>query len=109
LIHGVDEMESFKINIDIYTDSFLNLTYCDNGKGIDETVQKKIFDPFYTTKRAKGSTGLGLHIVYNLVTQSLGGTIVCNSSSTKGTCFFIKIPLTNNANVKLVPKKNTEK
>ena len=105
LLHGVDEMEEFNIKIDIFADSFLNLTYCDDGKGMDKDTQKKIFDPFYTTKRAKGSTGLGLHIVYNLVTQSLGGTIECVSSPNKGACFIIKIPLVNNKNIKLVSKK----
>ncbi len=102
LIHGVDEMEEFNLKIDISADSFLNITYCDNGKGMDKDTQKKMFDPFFTTKRVKGSTGLGLHIVYNLVTQSLGGTITCDSSPGKGACFFIKIPVINNKNVKLV-------
>lgn len=45
------------------------------GSGIDPDISKEIFMPFFTTKRAQGGTGLGLYIVYNLVTQKFGGTI----------------------------------
>ena len=50
-------------------------------------------EPFYTTKRGKGLTGLGLHIVYNCVAQSLKGTITCTSEVAKGTEFEIKFPV----------------
>lgn len=52
----------------------------------------KIFEPFFTTKRGQGGTGLGLHIVYNLVTQKLNGTIECESQGDAGTTFIIKLP-----------------
>ena len=51
--------------------------------------------PFFTTRRAEGGTGLGLHIIYNLVTQKLKGTIECNSTQGFGTTFTISIPLQN--------------
>jgi len=58
----------------------------------DETL-KQVFDPFFTTKRNQGGVGLGMHIVYNLVTQTLGGTIECTSSPGKGVLFLITTPL----------------
>jgi len=60
---------------------------------MDEDTRKQIFDPFFTTKRNRGGTGLGMNIVYNLVTQKLKGHIKCNSSLGKGTKFIIEIPL----------------
>ena len=64
----------------------------DDGKGIPEEIRTKIFDPFFTTKKGKGGTGLGLHIVHNIVTNQLGGTIDCESEVGRGTTFIIAIP-----------------
>ena len=69
----------------------LKIEYKDNGKGIPEDILPKIFDPFFTTNKIIG-TGLGLHIVYNLVTQKLMGSISCNSENENGVHFKIKIP-----------------
>jgi signal transduction histidine kinase len=66
--------------------------YADDGKGIPKEHLSKIFDPFFTTKRGQGGSGLGLHIVYNLVTQKLNGTIECESQVGVGTKFIIKLP-----------------
>ncbi len=71
----------------------LNFEYSDDGKGIGPDNIGKIFDPFYTTKRGQGGSGLGLHIVYNLVTQKLQGTITCESQVGVGTKFIMQIPL----------------
>lgn len=68
------------------------LTYTDDGKGIPPENLSKIFEPFFTTKRGHGGTGLGLHIVYNIVTQKLKGTIECESQVDAGTSFIIKLP-----------------
>jgi signal transduction histidine kinase len=70
----------------------VELSISDNGKGIEEAELSKIFDPFYTTRRHKGGTGLGLHIVYNIVTQLLKGNIVCSSIPGEGTTFIITLP-----------------
>lgn len=70
----------------------LNLAYSDDGKGIAPEHLDKIFEPFYTTKRGRGGTGLGLHIVYNIVTQKLGGTVVCKSAPGQGATFTFSIP-----------------
>lgn len=67
--------------------------YSDDGKGIPKEHLSKIFDPFFTTKRGQGGSGLGLHIVYNLVTQKLNGTIECESQVGVGANFIIKLPI----------------
>ncbi len=70
----------------------LHFEYADNGRGISVAHLSKIFEPFFTTKRGHGGSGLGLHIVYNLVTQKLNGTIRCESQSGQGTRFIITVP-----------------
>jgi len=56
-------------------------------------VRRRIFEPFFTTKRGQGGSGLGLSIVYNLATKTLGGTILCTSAPDVGTEFMITIPM----------------
>ena len=70
----------------------LLLYYSDDGKGVDEKTRKRIFDPFYTTKRGSGGSGLGMHIVFNLVTQTLDGRIECRSVPDHGIQFEMVIP-----------------
>jgi len=93
LLHGFDNIEQGLISIDI-TDNIQTVTivYQDNGKGMNEEQLAKIYDPFYTTRRGQGGTGLGMHIVYNLVTQSLSGEIKCESTPGECTVFTITIP-----------------
>ncbi len=92
LIHGFDKRRHGHIEIDVHQDAgVLTLTYSDDGMGITERQRGKIFEPFYTTKRAEGGTGLGMHICYNLVTQKLQGTISCEPSD-KGAQFIVMIP-----------------
>ena len=96
LQHGFDNINNGEISIDISKDDHrneLNIYYQDNGKGMSEEAAKKVFEPFFTTRRGQGGTGLGLHIVYNLVTQALGGKILCKSSLNKGTVFSISLPV----------------
>ena len=69
------------------------MEYSDDGKGIPAENLSKIFEPFFTTKRGQGGSGLGLHIVYNLVTQKLLGEVECKSQVGVGTKFIIKLPL----------------
>lgn len=95
IIHGFESVEKGIINLEVTETNNGKLTICysDNGKGMDETVLHKIYDPFFTTKRNKeGGTGLGMHIVYNLVAQTLGGGIECSSTLGKGSEFTIRTP-----------------
>lgn len=68
------------------------LSYIDDGQGIPPESQSKIFEPFFTTKRGQGGSGLGLHLVYNLVTQKLQGRIECESEVGVGTKFTLTFP-----------------
>ena len=93
LIHAFSDGEEGRMAIDVEDSAAqVILSYADNGKGMDEEELSKIFDPFFTTKRGAGGSGLGLHIVYNLATQKLGGSIKCQSSPGHGTEFRIKFP-----------------
>ncbi len=69
------------------------LRFSDDGCGMDDDTCRRVFDPFFTTRMGRGGTGLGLNIVYNLVTQLLGGTISVQSTRDVGTCFEIILPL----------------
>ena len=94
LIHGFEEMEAGEIAFDAAEDNgSVVFTYRDNGKGMDEKDLAKIFDPFFTTKRSQGGSGLGMHIVHNLVTQTLGGSISCESEPGEGVMVRIQIPM----------------
>jgi len=85
LIHGFDNIENGHILIEVNSSyKYLYITYMDDGKGVSADGLKKIFDPFYTTKRSSGGSGLGTHIIYNLVTQKLGGKITVDSKENKG-------------------------
>ncbi|KPA09907.1 membrane protein containing ATP-binding region, ATPase-like domain protein [Candidatus Magnetomorum sp. HK-1] len=93
LIHGFEDIEEGHISIEIVPrEDKVMIIYSDDGKGMNDQQLSKIFDPFYTTKRGQGGTGLGMHIVFNLVTQSLSGEIECDSSPGEGTVFSISIP-----------------
>ena len=95
ILHGFEhKKENAQITIDLETkENKLYFTYKDNGSGIDESIKDKVFDPFITTKRNAGGTGLGLNILYNLVTQKLRGEIYLNSQKDKGVEFKIIIPM----------------
>ncbi|MDW8201179.1 MAG: AAA family ATPase [Cyanobacteriota bacterium SKYGB_h_bin112] len=94
LVHAYGPGEQGNIAISVQTShEQLTLSYSDDGCGISPDHLHKIFDPFFTTRRGQGGSGLGLHIVYNLVTQKLGGTIHCQSQLGEGTTFVITVPL----------------
>ena len=98
LIHGFEHTDHGTMLIDVTIqpdERRLALHYRDNGRGMAEEERQKIFEPFFTTKRSQGGTGLGLHIVYNLVTRRLNGTIRCESAPNEGASFLIEMPLTN--------------
>lgn len=70
----------------------IEMTFTDNGVGVPAEHLPRIFDPFFTTRRNSGGSGLGLHIVYNLVAQRLRGTIEVFSEAGAGARFVIRIP-----------------
>ena len=94
LMHAFDKNDEGNINISVEKsgNESVVLSFSDDGKGIPKNIQKKIFDPFVTTKRAKGGTGLGLNIIFNIVNNVLQGKIHCESNEGKGAIFTITMP-----------------
>ncbi|MBF0427382.1 MAG: PAS domain-containing protein [Magnetococcales bacterium] len=86
------EPGTITIQAGLKEDHSVFLHYRDNGRGMDEETLKRIYEPFFTTNRNQGGSGLGMHIVYNLVTQRLNGTIECFSTPGQGTHFQILFP-----------------
>ena len=69
------------------------MNVADNGQGIAPELLPRIFDPFVTTRMGRGGTGLGLHIVHNLVFNTLGGSVSVKSQVGEGTEFQLELPL----------------
>ncbi len=94
LTHAFEPGQTGHIRIKSWRDdSALYLEYRDDGKGIPPSHLSRIFEPFFTTRRGAGGSGLGLHIVYNLVTGTLKGTISVKSALGAGVIFKLKLPL----------------
>jgi PAS domain S-box-containing protein len=95
LMHAYDPGQAGNIAITVgpLENGLVELTYADDGKGIPAALLGRIYDPFFTTRRGTGGSGLGLHIVYNLVTGSLRGQISVQSEPGKGTQFTVRFPL----------------
>ncbi|MGD8983405.1 MAG: ATP-binding protein [Desulfobacteraceae bacterium] len=73
-------------------ENFVSVTITDDGCGMSEADLKRIFEPFFSTKKESGGTGLGLSITYGLV-QEIGGSISVQSEVGKGTSFVVMLPL----------------
>ena len=96
LLHGLEGRErgSIRIRVTQIRSDWIRLEFCDDGAGIPPEHQKRLFDPFFTTRLGQGGSGLGLHIVHNIVDGVLGGTIQVKSTSGEGTCFLLELPQT---------------
>ena len=93
LRHGFDGRDRGRIAIGVAaTSTHLLIDYADDGRGMTPTARARIFDPFFTTDMQNGM-GLGMHLVYNLVTHRFGGSIACTSEPDKGAQFHIEVPL----------------
>ena len=94
LIHAYDVQSEGKVELNFYTkDSRLIFEFIDDGKGMCPESIDKIFEPFYTTNRANGGSGLGMNVVFNIVQQKMFGTISVESQINKGTKFVINVPI----------------
>jgi signal transduction histidine kinase/ligand-binding sensor domain-containing protein len=93
LTHAFGDHEEGTIEIEITeTPAAVVIYYSDSGVGMEESVRDRVFEPFFTTKRGQGGSGLGMHIVYNVVTQLMRGEISCESTPGKGVRFTITLP-----------------
>lgn len=93
LVHGYerDQAGTIRIAVGLEGDTVL-FDYSDDGAGMSEEMLAKLFDPFFTTKRGQGGSGLGAHILYNLVTGPLGGTVKVESAPGKGLRYYLRFP-----------------
>jgi len=89
--YGKDEAGSLRFDVSLKGGN-VHFQYSDDGRGMDAYEVRHVFDPFFTTNREKGGSGLGLHIVFNIVTQKLLGSIRCESRPGEGAAFFIVFP-----------------
>ncbi|TXH43532.1 MAG: HAMP domain-containing histidine kinase, partial [Burkholderiaceae bacterium] len=88
---GPDEAGELSIVAEPAGAGEIELCIRDNGCGIPPEIQGRVFDPFFTTRMGQGGSGLGLYIVYNIVTSLLGGSIEVRSTP-GGTCFTMRFP-----------------
>lgn len=100
LKHGFKNRQNGIIDIRITANQKrVRVDYHDDGSGLSPEVQARIFDPFFTTD-LPDSMGLGMHLVYNLITHGLGGSIQCESEQGSGVSFHIEAPIETGAEVK---------
>jgi signal transduction histidine kinase len=93
LTHAFTPEQTGQISIHAWVESTtLKMEYRDNGMGITADILPQIFNPFFTTKRGHGGTGLGLYLSYSLINK-LHGTIRCESTPNLGVCFIMNLPL----------------
>lgn len=95
LQHGFDNgARAGNITIGISQDpqDWVNIAYRDDGAGMPAEVVEKAFEPFFTTSRSRGGSGLGLYLSYNIVTAKLGGGITLTSTPGQGSLFSIRFP-----------------
>ena len=95
LVHGFEGREEGAITITaaVEREGWVALTVSDDGSGIPPENLSRVFDPFFTTKLGKGGSGLGLNVVYNIVSGVLGGVIKASSEIGEGTCIVMTLPL----------------
>jgi PAS domain S-box-containing protein len=94
IMHGFEERDqgTMCISTQALDEKRVQITFTDNGLGVSDDTLKRIFDPFFTTKLGKGGSGLGMHIVYNIVTEVLGGKIDITSKSGAGMTITLVLP-----------------
>ncbi|CAM5380965.1 sensor histidine kinase [Thauera mechernichensis] len=94
LIHAFEDREQGTIVIAARRaeDGRIRLTVSDDGQGMDASVLEQVFEPFFTTRKGRGGTGLGLHIAFNAVANVLGGSLTASSAKGRGSCFELHIP-----------------
>ena len=94
--HGFEQEKPHHIVIGTsLSKKHISISYEDDGAGMTKANLDRIFEPFFTTKRGQGGTGLGMHIVYNLVTQKLNGEINIDSKLGEGTKIIIRLPISH--------------
>lgn len=93
--HAFTDGRTGRVELDLRADpaGWVELRVRDDGKGMSREQLDRVFEPFFTTGREKGGSGLGLYLAYSQVSQKLGGTLTVESSTpNRGTCFLARFP-----------------
>jgi signal transduction histidine kinase len=93
IMHAFAEGQTGQMRVDAaIANGVVELRFSDDGRGMEKDVERRAFDPFFTTRRGSGGSGLGLHVVHNLVTQLLAGDIELKTAPGAGTTFVLRFP-----------------
>jgi signal transduction histidine kinase len=87
-----DKEGTVDIKVRAFGEDEVEILFSDDGCGMSYGVKRQAFNPFFTTRRAEGCTGLGLHVVHNIVTNRLGGRISLQSEPGEGTKIQLIVP-----------------
>jgi signal transduction histidine kinase len=92
--HAFPDGQPGRVELDLRADDqdWVELRISDNGRGIDADLLDRVFEPFFTTRRDRGGSGLGLYLAYSQVVQKLGGSLSVTSAAGRGTCFLARFP-----------------
>ncbi|MCG5244018.1 PAS-domain containing protein [Azospirillum doebereinerae] len=95
LVHAYDEGEAGRIALSAREEpaGWVTMRYDDDGRGIPDAIRDRVFDPFFTTRRGEGASGLGLSICRNIMTGTMQGSIAMESGPGRGTRFLLRFPL----------------
>ncbi len=94
MIHGFDGVEKGLVEIGVQqVGNDLIYTHKDNGKGMSPEVMDHLYEQFFTTKKNQGGSGIGMNLIKKIVSQTLKGTIECESAPSKGVLFSIRFPI----------------
>jgi CheY-like chemotaxis protein len=94
-----------ELNKNIVADEYVLVTFSDTGKGMDPSLLRRIFEPFFTTREVGKGSGLGLSVVYGIVSE-MGGDILVSSEKDKGSVFYIYLPVSREyINSSEIPEK----
>ncbi|APW43817.1 ATP-binding protein [Rhodoferax saidenbachensis] len=93
-VHAFDNRTEGQVIVQAYiAGNHVEITVSDNGTGIAEDIQSRIFDPMFTTRMGRGGVGLGLSVVHNIVTRNMGGKVHVRNARPRGACFVLTLPL----------------
>jgi signal transduction histidine kinase len=94
VMHAFPDREQGTVDIKVRAsgEDAIEVLFSDDGRGMSASTRRQAFDPFFTTRRDLGCTGLGLHIVHNIVTNGLGGRLSLESEPDEGTRFQLILP-----------------
>jgi signal transduction histidine kinase len=94
IIHGFKGKDEGKMSLSVKAEGDrIKMVYSDNGNGIAPEIIDKVFDPFVTTNREGGGTGLGMNILYNIVVQQLKGKVDFKTAVNEGVTFIFDLPM----------------